>query len=475
MDSQPYSQPMCITAGLNIGDDILPNNMGSFRVCNQRLFLTYKDHQDKLKIREFIISLTKSKAFKFFAIAHESGKTETYDHTHILIDFGYKFETTSQRKFDFNGIHPNIKKVLTHEHWWNSIKYLCKEDPDNEDLLKTIPLITKLWGQSSLSDALFFAKKPSDITGIRSAMECKTLPPVQVIEPKLPWQKDVVGYTRGKPDPRHIRWICDERGNTGKSSLAKYLMVTYPNDYLCLTDVGSSSNLATIVKDARLSGWSGHCIMVDLPRDFQDNGIYRALEKIKNGNITAQKYHGGPVVFDIPHVIVFANRMPDRSVARWSEDRWGPGVWKINPSNMKLYIEGKEECDVIVLEKKVIIEETEKTKVIEKDNDEIEILKQQVITQAEALNNALSKISDLEVDSDEKNMKIKGFIEENDRLRAERNQWKFENLKKDKDLKESKDQVMELQNKLQALESQITRSSRLKEIRSPDYLRVSKR
>lgn len=61
-------------------------------------------------------------------------------------------------------------------------------------------------------------------------------------------------------------------------------------------------------------------IVVDCPRSQQDYINYGAIEQIKNGLIFSGKYEGTQLVFNSPHVIVFANEPPDYS--KMSMDRW---------------------------------------------------------------------------------------------------------------------------------------------------------
>lgn len=61
-------------------------------------------------------------------------------------------------------------------------------------------------------------------------------------------------------------------------------------------------------------------IICDIPRTNLEYINYGAIESIKNGMIYSGKYEGGQCIFDNPHVVVFANELPDGS--KMSRDRW---------------------------------------------------------------------------------------------------------------------------------------------------------
>jgi len=61
-------------------------------------------------------------------------------------------------------------------------------------------------------------------------------------------------------------------------------------------------------------------VVFDLPRDSADFTNYGTIEHMKDGQIISPKYTSVCKMFDVPHVIVFANFLPDMN--KLSVDRW---------------------------------------------------------------------------------------------------------------------------------------------------------
>lgn len=127
------------------------------------------------------------------------------------------------------------------------------------------------------------------------------------------WQLDVIDIIKNKPDKRTIHWFWEPNGNVGKSELCKYLVVKH--NALMLT--GKSNDMFNMLNkhpDKRT------IVIVDCPRSNLGYINYGALEQIKNGLVFSGKYEGAQLVFNCPHVIVFANEEPDYNAM--SLDRW---------------------------------------------------------------------------------------------------------------------------------------------------------
>lgn len=305
-------------------------NASGFRIQAKAYLLTYKTHLDKGELETFLTQTGGHRSTKTFLAAHETGDTSCpYLHTHVLVEFPKAVRSRDCRIFDFDGIHPNIKVLNGAKAVRDAEVYLCKEDVANADRLSQPTLIDKILSAPSAIEACRrVAEKPGDIGGILMGYGLK------VVEMKLPdsidpntrpWQKEMLEICKKTAHPRHIYWLFDEIGLTGKSSFSNYLEDELEDDevkrWFCLADVSNTKEVAHQVLTACSQGWNGHGVVVDLSRSFEhSSAVYTVLENLKNGRMTSVKYQGGRVRMAPPHVIVMANWWPD--ITRLSADRW---------------------------------------------------------------------------------------------------------------------------------------------------------
>lgn len=140
--------------------------------------------------------------------------------------------------------------------------------------------------------------------------------PIKIIEELRPWQKEVEKIIQGEVDERKIYWFYEEKGNTGKSALVKYLVIKY-NCLFC--QGGKESDIMNLVFNTDMD--KSNCVIFDLPRAHKGNISYASIENIKNGLICNTKYETGFKVFNAPHIIIFANYLPAKP-EELSADRW---------------------------------------------------------------------------------------------------------------------------------------------------------
>lgn len=126
-----------------------------------------------------------------------------------------------------------------------------------------------------------------------------------------PWQASLYETLQAPPHGRQIMWYWDEKGGTGKTTFSRWLIhslkkVAYFRGGRC-ADVAFAYNYEPVV-------------IFDYCRDSIEYINYSTLEHFKDGMLFSAKYQSCSKIFDIPHVLVFANQEPDRS--KLSSDRW---------------------------------------------------------------------------------------------------------------------------------------------------------
>lgn len=142
-----------------------------------------------------------------------------------------------------------------------------------------------------------------------------------------PWQARVFEFACAEADERTIYWIYEGKGNTGKSSLCKYLCVHH--GAVLISGKGSDIKFG-IVKYFERNGRYPELILADIPRSRAEFISYTALEEVKNGCFFSGKYESDMCVFNAPRLICFSNSRPD--VEKMSKDRWQ--IWRITDKDL---------------------------------------------------------------------------------------------------------------------------------------------
>ncbi|AXH76624.1 MAG: putative viral replication protein [Circoviridae sp.] len=129
------------------------------------------------------------------------------------------------------------------------------------------------------------------------------------------WQKEVKELYASEPHPRKIHWYYDHEGNTGKSTFTKHMLVTC-DDVLMVGGKGADMKYAAaeFSKKKKI-----RMVIIDVPRSSLDYISYQGIEELKNGAFFCGKYESKAVLYDYPHVVVFANEEP--AYGKLSKDR----------------------------------------------------------------------------------------------------------------------------------------------------------
>jgi len=79
-------------------------------------------------------------------------------------------------------------------------------------------------------------------------------------------------------------------------------------------------------------------IIFNFTRQQEAHNVYQALEELKDGMVTSEKYKGRTIYFNVPHLVVFANYLPE--VKHLTIDRWDIRILH-NEKIIKRYLAGQ--------------------------------------------------------------------------------------------------------------------------------------
>lgn len=139
------------------------------------------------------------------------------------------------------------------------------------------------------------------------------------IEELRPWQRRIYDSVLlpCPRDHRKIRWYWETTGGTGKTFLTKCLV----DQRSALVVSGKASDvLAAIALMLKEKREAPEVIVWDIPRSVADYVSYQSIEKLKDGCFFSGKYESGMVRINTPHILCFANQLPD--LEKLSADRW---------------------------------------------------------------------------------------------------------------------------------------------------------
>lgn len=142
-----------------------------------------------------------------------------------------------------------------------------------------------------------------------------------------PWQTKLLTRVLLLADDRHILWIWDEVGNTGKTYMSKLLVFKYGAQYFTNAATKDITHAVVFRNKVKIDGKRLDPIIIfDLARSLQEIVNYQAIEQLKNVITFSPKYQSTTKFGPPAHVIVFANWPPNRG--KMSADRWH--VWRVS-------------------------------------------------------------------------------------------------------------------------------------------------
>lgn len=179
--------------------------------------------------------------------------------------------------------------------------------------------------QSNSESIKYCSKESTRIRGpfIKNIELPKT---ICIIQEFKEWQKKILDLIDTEPDYRTIYWYYDEVGNTGKTSLCKYICSTR-QDAIYVN--GSAKDMKYAITCMKIKP---RVILIDYARDQESHISWQGIEEIKNGIFFNSKYESSMVIYNSPHVICFANFKPQEY--KLSKDRWN--ILDVNEPRIKV-------------------------------------------------------------------------------------------------------------------------------------------
>lgn len=288
------------------------------------LHLIYPKHvKDKENFKKFLQERSKKIRIQEVHIANETGLTG-HEHAHVAIKFKDKPDWKGFEKFDLgskkekNVIHPHWVKWKNQTKAWQKLKnYLSKQDkeckdlyvPIVQDLKEEIEIVEKCEDSNEACKRL--ARKWGDVAGIKMIhkdRKTKQRKIQNVIDEQgmNSFQKRIMhdynNLERGK-----ILWIYDPKGQSGKTTIGKYLkrekkayFVKFKSEENCLCLLMKQWK-ETMDLD----------VFINVSKFARTDGLLSMVEDISDGLVSKDKYLPEEMEWEKePKVVVLSNRLP---------------------------------------------------------------------------------------------------------------------------------------------------------------------
>lgn len=190
--------------------------------------------------------------------------------------------------------------------------YVCFEKPKRFTELKKLDVRIHWEKCRNIDASKTYCMKDNDyVTNIKMKAKLK------LYRPLTSWADEIERLYSTEPDYRKIYWYWENVGNVGKSSMSKYMAATYPN--VAVVQSCKSADILTVIEE------DTKMLILDFPKSSHPGTYFpsNAVEQIKNGMITDAKLKKKArcLLFNAPHVVVFANEPPELK-REMSEDRF---------------------------------------------------------------------------------------------------------------------------------------------------------
>lgn len=312
-------------------DNPTPSSNSKFRFQGIKMFVTIPGHHsDELisHIHRCVNVGVKTRIdIADWILGREVGK-DGYQHTHVAIKFSRKICFQDCRKLDLGELHPSIEPV---RNWDDAVHYVAKNG-DYEgtvDLDSCVPIQTKIdkvYEAKTMRDALKQAYRINEVMPMIKIFEVKGKSNESAFKPLeelREWQALALKTFEEDHSDRHVYWIVDEEGGSGKTALQKHMRAL--DSTICMipnATTGENINrvIANFVKNGPISA-----VLINLPRGVMNfNTIFDTIEQCKDGCILSAKYDSNTIELEKSiKVWVFSNKMPQpEDLVRLTSDRW---------------------------------------------------------------------------------------------------------------------------------------------------------
>lgn len=130
-------------------------------------------------------------------------------------------------------------------------------------------------------------------------------------------QKKIIELVQSEPDDRSIYVVHDEKGNSGKTTVAKHLVLKYG----AIVVSGKANDVKCAVAKMCAEDNPPRIIVWNIPRTANLEYLnYQVIEELKDGMCFSGKYESGMIVMNPPHIIIFTNQMIYQEAL--TMDRW---------------------------------------------------------------------------------------------------------------------------------------------------------
>jgi len=235
--------------------------------------------------------------FTAYADEMETLETKVTNDPNVLYGFGREICPTTGREHS-QGFIEHDKKIRPVEHYKTKSTHWEKMKGSINDNIRYCSKDGKYTTNTQLR---------AEAAPIEDPMEGLTL---------HDWQVEIRKLLFTKPDPRKVYVFIDTKGGGGKSSFAKHLVLTMD----AISVSGKSADVKCAIADMIKQKKEIKSVIWDLPRCVGDMVNYQSIEEVKNGMFFSGKYESGMVLYNIPHIIIFTNHVPE--LEKLSADRW---------------------------------------------------------------------------------------------------------------------------------------------------------